>query len=520
MSEPSSGNFPFGTPPVSPPVPAASPPIRALSGSREDFAGLLALERPLSNPLETPKPAAKAIREVRTKSAPKEKTLRVAAYCRVSTDDFAQESSIENQREHFRRLILEHPDWELAGIYWETNLSATRKENRPQLQQLLRDCEEGKIDLVLTKSISRFARNTTDCLEMVRALTALGVVIQFEKENIRTGTAESELMLTLFSSFAEEESRSISRNCSWAARQRFENGSFRYSRAPYGYRLKDGRLLIHRGQAKIVRGIFASVLEGKGCPAIARDLNARRIPTGTKRRDGTPGVWSAQMVQGILTNVAYTGDALLQKSFHGADFRLLRNYGERSQYYIGGHHSAIIDHETFRRALLANRQRGAEKNNYPREDRSLRDNPHTRRGILSGRLLCARCGTTLRRVTDRRTDGEETIYWACRTHLKDRRQCPMQRVREEDLHSAFLTVMNKLAFLRHALPGAVGADWGSEPLRALLNIWDSDRHQTFSESVFETAVRDVVVETGVQALFRFRCGWELAEPLSPPSSKD
>ena len=497
-------------------LPASAGPASAVSGSRADFARLLSEDRPSPRPTgaSPPPEPVKNIGSTPRPAAPVGKKLRAAAYCRVSTDEFVQESSMENQREHFLRVILSHPEWELVGIYWESNLTATRKENRPQLQQLLRDCSEGKIDLVLTKSISRFSRNTIDCLEMVRSLTALGVDLYFEKENIRTGTEESELLLTLFSSFAEEESRSISRNCSWAVLQRFRDGSYRYSKAPYGYSLRNGRLVVNRRQAEVVCGIFMSVLAGKGTPVIARELNARRVPTGTRRRDGSRGVWSAQMVQGIIKNISYTGDVLLQKSFHDENFHLLRNYGEKTQYYIDGHHTAIIDHETFRLANMASRQRGAEKANLPREDQSLRDNPHTQRYMLSGRLRCARCGTTMRRITDRSVSGDVRIFWACRTHLQDRRKCTMIRVWEEDLKSAFLTMMNKLAFLRPALSGAVGPDWGNEPLRAVLNIWGNDRYREFSESVFEAIVRGVTVETGVEATFYFQNGWSLSEALS------
>lgn len=304
------------------------------------------------------------------------KKLRVAGYCRVSTGTTQQETSIVAQREHYEAYIRSHPDWEFAGIYWEAAVSGTKKENRPELQRLIVACKAGTVDLILTKSISRFSRNTTDCLEMVRTLTALGVNILFEKENIHTGTMESEFLLTLFSTFAEEESKSISANELWTKHKQFENGTFRYSTAPFGYNLVDGTFEVNPEKAPIVREIFDAVLAGKGTPTIAKELNARGIPTGTKRNDGSPGVWTAYMIGGMIKNVAYIGDVLNQKTFFD-HFHLKYNYGERKQYYNEGHHEALIDRETFERANAALRQRGAEKGNNPCEDKQLRNNPHS-----------------------------------------------------------------------------------------------------------------------------------------------
>ena len=160
--------------------------------------------------------------------------LKVAAYCRVSTMMDSQQSSIESQRKHYEDKIMENDEWELAGIYLEEGVSGTKAEARPQLQRLIADCKAGKVDLILTKSISRFARNTADCIEMVRTLTGICVDIHFEKEEIHTGTMESEFMLSILACFAEDESHSISGNVKWAVRKRFENGTFRQSIPPYG----------------------------------------------------------------------------------------------------------------------------------------------------------------------------------------------------------------------------------------------------------------------------------------------
>ena len=374
------------------------------------------------------------------------KKLHVAGYCRVSTGTTQQETSIVAQREHYEEYIKSHPDWEFAGIYWEAAVSGTKKENRPELQRLIAACKAGSVDLILTKSISRFARNTTDCLEMVRTLTALGVNILFEKENIHTGTMESEFLLTLFSTFAEEESKSISANELWTKHKQFENGTFRYSTAPFGYNLVDGTFEVNPERAPIVREIFDAVLAGKGTPTIAKELNARGIPTGTKRNDGSPGVWTAYMIGGMIKNVAYIGDVLNQKTFFD-HFHLKYNYGEKKQYYNEGHHDAIVDKDTFERANAAIRQRGAEKGNHPCEDRQLRNNPHSNRYAFSGKLKCACCGGTMKRVTQKTAQGKK-YHWVCSDHVVDKSVCSMKREREENIKNAFATMLNKLLYAK------------------------------------------------------------------------
>lgn len=395
------------------------------------------------------KPIAPALpaqpRITKIKAAPKTETkkLRVAGYCRVSTGSIDQASSILNQREHYEAYIKANPDWECVGIYWEADVSGTKASNRSELQRLISDCKAGRVDLILTKSISRFARSTTDCLEMVRTLTALGVNIRFEKEGINTGSMESEFLLTLFSSFAEEESKSISLNETWAKRKQFQNGTFRFSIAPFGYDLVDSSFIINTEQAPIVKEIFNAALSGKGTTKIARELNARGIPTGTKRNDGSPGVWTAYMVNGIIKNVVYLGDVLHQKTFND-HFHVKYNYGERQQYYNEGHHAAIIDKETFDAANAALRQRGAEKGNVPK-DRHLRNNPHNNRYAFSGRLTCACCGGKMKRVTQKTTQGMR-YHWSCAQHLADKEACTMKREQEESIRNAFSTMMNKLVF--------------------------------------------------------------------------
>lgn len=190
------------------------------------------------------------------------KQLRVAAYCRVSTDNIEQLESLENQRVHYQKYISNHSGWQLAKIYYDEGISGTKLTKRDALKELLTDCHNHRIDLVVKKSISRLSRNTTDCLRIVRKLQQLNIPIIFEKEHINTGAMASELFLSIFSSIAQDESHSIAGNLRWAIRQRFASGEFRISSAPYGYSIEDGNLVIDQTEARIVREIFQQFLHG------------------------------------------------------------------------------------------------------------------------------------------------------------------------------------------------------------------------------------------------------------------
>ena len=211
-------------------------------------------------------------------TATKKKKLRVAAYCRVSTDSDAQLESLEAQKAHYENYILSRDDWEFAGLYYDEGITGTKKEKRPELQRLMADCAARQIDFVITKSISRFSRNTTDCLELVRTLQNLDIPILFEKENINTGSMESELFLAILSSMAEGESVSISENSKWSVQRRFQNGTFKLSYPPYGYEWDGENMVIQPEQAEIVKRIFAETLSGKGSDAIAAGLMRDGIP--------------------------------------------------------------------------------------------------------------------------------------------------------------------------------------------------------------------------------------------------
>lgn len=221
------------------------------------------------------------------------KELRVAAYCRVSTGSDAQLESLEAQKTHYERYINSRKDWKFAGLYFDEGITGTKAEKRPELLRLIADCEARKIDFVITKSISRFSRNTTDCLALVRKLQSLSIPIFFEKENINTGSMESELFLAILSSMAEGESASISENSKWSIKRRFRNGTFKLSYTPYGYDWDGENMIINPAQAAVVKRIFADILSGKSTNAIADELNAEKIPSKKKIPTGLQALFEA-----------------------------------------------------------------------------------------------------------------------------------------------------------------------------------------------------------------------------------
>ena len=269
--------------------------------------------------------------------------LRVAAYCRVSTRLASQMASANAQARHYEELICREEDWELAGVFVAFGRSGARMENRPALQQLLARAREGRVDRILTKSISRFSRNTMECLQVVRELRALGVGIFFEKENIDTEAMGSEFLLDIFASFAEEESRQVSDNCKWGIRERFRQGTYLPAVLPYGYRKAGDGVEIDEDAANVVRRAFANAASGATANAIAKAINAEGRPSPRG------GKWSVATVRAILRNPFYVGDLHLQKTYRDAGHRQRPNEGELDRYLIRGHHEAIVDEALFRK---------------------------------------------------------------------------------------------------------------------------------------------------------------------------
>lgn len=359
------------------------------------------------------------------------KKIRVAAYCRVSTDSDAQLESLEAQKTRYENYITSREDWEFAGLYYDEGITGTKKDKRPELLRLIDDCTTGKIDFIVTKSISRFSRNTTDCLELVRKLLALRIPIYFEKENINTCSMESELFLAILSSMAEGESVSISVNNKWSIQKRFENGTYKVSYPPYGYDWDGEQMIINVEQAAVVKKIFAALLSGKGTHAIADDLNQRGIPT---KRNGR---WTATTIRGMLSNEKYVGDCLFQKTYSDSQFVRHNNHGEQAQYMVKDHHEPIINRADFEAVQALIRQRANEKGIAKASDK------YQNRYAFSGKIVCGECGNTFKRRIHSCT-GYKYAAWCCNTHIEDKNKCHMLFVKDESLKHAFTTMVNKL----------------------------------------------------------------------------
>lgn len=358
---------------------------------------------------------------------------RVAAYCRISTDGNEQLLSLKNQRTHYTDYIKSNADWEFAGLYYDEGLSATKKEARTGLLQLIQDCENRKVDMFITKSISRFARNTRDCLEIVRRMTAIGVAVVFEKENINTGTMDSELILSILSSLAAEESVSISQNNKWGIKRRFQNGTFKLSSPPFGYDYNGETLIPNQAKAPIVQRIFSEVLAGSGINAVAVKLNMEQIPPPRGKQ------WSTSTIRGIIGNEKYVGDVLLQKTYTDDGFTRRKNCGEEDQYYIRDHHEAIISREDFEAATRILEQRGKEKNIRKG------DGKYTNRYAFSGKILCGSCGSNFKRRIHMPGKLGEYAAWCCNKHIDSAGQdCPMIFVQDQHIKKAFVTMWNRL----------------------------------------------------------------------------
>lgn len=361
------------------------------------------------------------------------KKLRVAAYCRVSTDSDAQLESLETQKEHYKSYITSRDDWAFAGLYFDEGITGTKADKRPKLMQLIDDCKAKKIDFIITKSISRFSRNITDCLEIVRTLLNLNIPVYFEKENINTGSMESELFLSILSSMAEGESTSISENNKWSIKKRFLDGTYKLAYTPYGYIWKDGEILVNPKQAEIVKRIFRELLSGKGTDAIAKELNQEHIPTKKGSR------WTSSSIRGIIKNEKYTGDCIFQKTYTDSNFNRHKNDGHLDQYYVADHHEAIISHEDFEAAAALIEQRANEKGIKKGNAK------YQQRYAFSGKIICGKCGNTFRRRIHSSTYGKYAA-WTCNTHLSDTSKCSMLYIRDDDLKLAFTTMINKLIY--------------------------------------------------------------------------
>lgn len=388
----------------------------------------------------------KKITKIDTITQIKPAKLMVAAYARVSTSSEEQLLSLENQKLHYMQRILANPNWEFVKMYYDEGISGTKIDKRDGLKQLLQDCENGKVNFILTKSISRFSRNAVDCLEIVRRLMGLNIFIEFEKENINTQTMDGELMLSILSSLAESESSSLSQNTKWGIEKRFQNGTYKIGYPPFGYDWVDGIMVINKEQAVVVKDIFADILKGTSTGAIAEKLNQQGITT---KRGKT---WHGTTIRGIIKNEKYIGDTLFGKTFTDDSFKRKVNRGDKNQYFIEGHHPAIIDKEIFKQAQQILIQNAKSKNIVQEDDK------YQNRYCFSGKLKCVECGGTFKRRIQAKNKNEKYIAWACTTHLNDKHSCSMKFIRNEQIKLAYITMINKFIFSHQLLLKPLLAD--------------------------------------------------------------
>lgn len=359
-----------------------------------------------------------------TPSKPKKEKIRLAAYARVSSDSKDQLHSYAAQIIYYTNFIKTNPEYQLVDIYADEGITGTEMEKRDELNRLLQDCKRGKVDRIIVKSISRFARNTEELLIMIRMLKAYDVSVYFEDNDIDTEKLNMEMIVTFPGMAAQQESEAISGNLRWSYKKRMQSGEFNCTRPAYGYKLVDGEMSIVEEEAQVVRKIFELFLQGNGIQAIADILNNEKVV----KRDGK-NKWICRTVRYILSNERYKGDAILQKTY-GTDclpYRRKRNKGERKRYYVENSNPPIVERETFDKVqeLLKTKV----------------SSPYIRKPTqaLSGRIRCPICGSVFRR----RELGQKN-YWICSKYASGMEKCVGQRVREDMVYDAFMEMLYKL----------------------------------------------------------------------------
>ena len=369
--------------------------------------------------------------------------LRVAAYCRVSTDDEEQLTSYEAQQVYYTDKIMSNPEWTMVDVFADRGITGTSARKRPEFLRMIRLCRQKKVDIVLTKSISRFARNTVDCLKYIRALRELGIAIIFEKENINTLEADSEILITMLGAFAQAESESMSANIVWGKRQAMRDGkvTLQYRRL-YGYRKgADGNPEIIPEQAEVVRRIYDQYLAGASLRQIKTSLEADNIPQPEYSAE-----WTLDVIKGILTSEKYRGDALMQKTFikDCISKKVVRNNGQLPMYLAQNNHPAIIDrhiHDAVQ-AEMARRNAGRSPS---KKNASTGRTSYASRYALSERLVCGECGTLYRRCVWVKR-GKRRVVWRCVSRLDyGTKYCHNSpTLDEEPLQRAILAAINEV----------------------------------------------------------------------------
>lgn len=385
--------------------------------------------------------------------------LRVAAYCRVSTEQEEQQNSYQVQIAYYTDLINRKKEWTLAGIFADEGISGTQTKKRTEFNRMIRMCKNKKIDLVITKSISRFARNTVDCLEYVRQLKDLGIGVIFEKENINTLTMTSEFMIALYGSFAQAESESISKNVSWGKEKAYREGKVQFQyKYLLGYKKRtDGKPEIVPEEAEIVRLIYTLFLDGYSMTRIKKILENKGYLTAQGKK-----VWNESLIRSILKNEKYVGDALLQKTFTSdcITHKVVKNHGERPMYLVTDHHVPIVDRDTYNRVQQELARRSSK--------RKVSDKTTTEQGKYSSKyaltelLICGHCGTPYRRTTWA-ARGKKQIVWRCISRLEHgKKYCPdSPTIKEENLHQGIIKAINNYYSCRNDIARILKANIGT-----------------------------------------------------------
>ena len=365
--------------------------------------------------------------------------LRVAAYCRVSTDSEEQINSYKNQLAYYTEKINSKTEWKFAGVYADEGITGTSMKHREDFKRMLRACREGRIDLILCKSVSRFGRNSVDVLRTIRTLRERNIGVLFEKEGVDTRTMNSELILAFHSAFSQSESESISGNVRWGLRKAYENGTIQIGPNLYGFRReKDGPVLVDEEKAAVIRQIAQWFLDGDSLHTIADKLAQRHIPS-PKGKD----TWSTVTLRSLLTNEKYKGDALLQKTYRPSLFsdRAVQNDGDLPKYYVEGVLPRILEPEMFDHIQEELAKRGAKR---PTSEKAKTPfGRYSGKYALSTLVVCGKCGALYRRVTWYRK-GEKQIMWRCGTRLDGKSNCPDSPTLEENkLQSAVMEAISQ-----------------------------------------------------------------------------
>ena len=366
--------------------------------------------------------------------------LRVAAYCRVSTDSDDQIESYKAQVAHYSEAIAKNPRWRFVDIYADEGITGTLAKKRPNFLRMMRDCDKGKIDLILTKSVARFARNTVDSLRYVRKLKAAGIGVFFEEQNLDSLKVDNEMLIGFYSVMAQAESENISANVRWGIRQRMSTGTFAFRYNILGYRKgTDGQPEIVPEEAEHIQTIYRMYLDGNSLDQIKKYLERNSILTAQGKTE-----WSLQIIHNILTNERYCGDMLLQKTFteNPISKKVKKNRGEMAKYLITNNHPAIIDKDTFKLVQREVARRGSK--------RKTADKSITEQGKYSGKfaltelLVCGECGSPYRRMTWTKK-GKSRKVWRCLSRVEHGTQYCFHSVSVEEtkLQNAICRALNK-----------------------------------------------------------------------------